>query len=71
MDEIDLRIPNGDGTNWISANKDAAVIYQMDPFQRNRAIREYVNDPELQDLMIDLLYAKDIDKLQSWVKYNL
>jgi hypothetical protein len=63
VDEIELRVLNGDGANWIAANKDEVAVYQLDPFHRNRAIREYVNDPELQDLMIDLLYAEDIDKL--------
>jgi hypothetical protein len=71
VDEIDLRILNGDGAKWISAHKDAAAIYQLDPFHRNRAIREYVDDPELQDLMIDLLYAKDIDKLLAVIEASV
>jgi len=71
VDEIDLRILNGDGANWISAHKDEVAIYQLDPFHRNRAIREYVNDPELQDLMIDLLYAKDIDKLLAVIEASI
>ncbi len=71
VDEIDLRILNGDGANWISAHKDEVAIYQLDPFHRNRAIREYVNDPELQDLMIDLLYAKDIDKLLAVIEASV
>ena len=69
-DEIELRVLNGDGANWITANNEAAV-YQLDPFHRNRAIREYVNDPELQDLMIDLLYAKDIDKLLAVIEASV
>lgn len=71
VDEIDLRVLNGDGANWISANKDEAAIYQLDSFHRNRAIREYVNDPELQNLMIDLLYAKDIDKLLAVIEASV
>lgn len=71
VDEIDLRILNGDGAKWISAHKDAAAIYQLDPFHRNKAIREYVDDPELQDLMIDLLYAKDIDKLLAVIEASV
>ena len=71
VDEIDLRILNGDGANWISTHKDEVAIYQLDPFHRNRSIREYVNDPELQDLMIDLLYAKDIDKLLAVIEASV
>lgn len=71
VDEIELRVLNGDGANWIAANKDEAAVYQLDAFHRNRAIREYVNDPELQDLMIDLLYAKDVDKLLAVIDASI
>ena len=71
VDEIELRVLNGDGANWIAANKDEAAVYQLDPFHRNRAIREYVNDPELQNLMMDLLYAKDIDKLLAVIDASI
>ena len=69
-DEIELRVLNGDGANWITANNEAAV-YQLDPFHRNKAIREYVNDPELQKIMTDLLYAKDIDLLLTVVEASI
>lgn len=71
MDEIELRVQGGDGANWIAANKDEAAIYQLDPFHRNKAIREYVSDPELQKLMIDLLYAKDIDLLLAVIDASI
>ncbi len=71
VDEIELRVLNGDGANWIAANKDEAAIYQLDPFHRNRAIREYVNDPELQALMMDLLYTKDVDKLLDVIEASI
>lgn len=70
VDEIELRVLNGDGANWITANNDAAV-YQLDPFHRNKAIREYVNDPELRTLMIKLLYAKDIDFLLAVIEASI
>ena len=63
VDEIELRILNGDGANWIAGNKDETAIYQLDPFHRNKAIREYVNDPELRKLLLNLLYTREIDKL--------
>jgi hypothetical protein len=71
VDEIELRVLNGDGASWIAANKDEAAICQLDPFHRNRAIREYVNDPELQDLMMDLLYAKDVGKLLAVIEASV
>lgn len=71
VDEIDLRILNGDGANWISAHRDEVAIYQLDSFHRNRAIREYVSDPELRKLMLDLLYVKDIDLLLSVIEASV
>lgn len=71
VDEIELRVLNGDGANWISGNKDEATIYQLDAFHRNKAIREYVSDPELQKLMKDLLYTKDIDLLLAVIEASI
>jgi len=69
-DEIELRVLNGDGANWITATNEAAV-YQLDPFHRNKAIREYVNDPDLQRIMIDLLYAKDVELLLTVIEASI
>jgi hypothetical protein len=69
--EIELRILNGDGANWITANNEATVVYQLDPFHRNKAIQEYVNDPELRKLMMDLLYAKEIDSLLAVIEASI
>lgn len=63
VDEIELRVLNGDGAKWIAGNKDEIAIYQLDPFHRNKAIREYVNDPELRNIMTELLKTEEIDKL--------
>ena len=70
VDEIELRVLNGDGANWITANNEAAV-YQLDPFHRNKAIRESVSDPELRKLMMELLYAKDIDFLLAVIEASI
>lgn len=71
VDEIELRVQGGDGANWIPASKYEAAVYQLDPFHRNKAIREYVNDPELRKVMTDLLYAKDIDLLLSVIEASV
>jgi hypothetical protein len=63
VDEIELRVLNGDGASWISAQTDADTIYQLDPFHRNRAIRKFVNDPDLCREMLTLLYNQEIDML--------
>lgn len=71
VDEIELRVLNGDGANWIAGNKDEAAIYQLDPFHRNKAIREYVSDPDLRKLMLDLLYDKNIDLLLGVIEASV
>ena len=71
VDEIELRVQGGDGANWISGNMDEAAIYQLDPFHRNKAIRENVSDPELQKLMMKLLYDKKIDDLLDVIEASV
>lgn len=71
VDEIELRVLNGDGANWIAANKDEIAIYQLDSFHRNRAILENVNNAELRKLMMDLLYAKDINLLLAVIEASV
>ena len=71
VDEIELRIVNGDGANWITGNRDEAAVYQLDPFHRNKAIREYVSDPELRKAMMELLYAKDIEHLLEVIEASV
>jgi hypothetical protein len=63
VDEIEMRVLNGDGAKWISCQKGADTVYQLDPFHRNKAIREYVNDPELCGIMLKLLLNREIDDL--------
>jgi hypothetical protein len=71
VDEIELRVLNEDGANWIVGNKDDIAVYQLDSFHRNKVIREYVSDPELRDLMLELLYVKDIDKLLAVIEASI
>lgn len=71
VDEIELRVLNGDGANWIAGNKDETAIYQLDPFHRNKAIREYMSDPELRKLILDLLYDKEIDLMLAVIEASI
>lgn len=69
VDEIEKRILNGDGADWIKRSEtDNDVIYQLDAFHRNKAIREYVCDAEMREQILALLYAKEIDKLLEYIE---
>ena len=68
---IKLRVLNGDGAQWIKSAKDPRGIYMLDPFHRNKAILEAVNDAELRKLMFELLYSKKIDELLQCIEASV
>jgi hypothetical protein len=69
VDEIELRILNGDGAEWIKRSiTDDSVKYQLDVFHRNKAIREYVSDAEMREQIFEFLYSKEIDKLLEYIE---
>ena len=64
IDEIEMRILNGDGANWIKRSiTDENVHYQLDTYHRNQAIMKYVGNPDARKLILKLLYSKQIDDL--------
>lgn len=68
VDEIELRILNGDGANWIRRSvTDETVHYQLDPFHRNRAIFRAAPDENARKTMLKLLYKNEIEDLISYI----
>lgn len=63
VDEIELRVCNGDGANWIRQKNSAHCIDVLDKFHRNKKITECVRDPAFASLLRGLLYSKNIDLL--------
>ena len=61
VDEVELRVINGDGAQWIQKHGDTDCISVLDKFHRNKKITECVRDPEFAILIRDLLYAGRID----------
>ena len=62
VDEIEVRFLNGDGASWIKQSKTGENVHiQLDPFHRNKAITRNVSNPEVKELITELLYAKEID----------
>ncbi len=47
---------------------DETVIFQLDTFHRNKAIREYVSNPDIQKEIFRLLYSKNIDLLLDYIE---
>lgn len=73
VDEIEIRILGGDGASWIKQSQtDDSVHFQLDQYHRNKAIVQYVSDPDARETIRDLLYAKDIELLLSVIEtYSL
>ena len=63
VDEIDLRVINGDGAQWIQKHGETDCIGVLDAFHRNKKITECVRDEEFAKLLRSLLYEKRIEDL--------
>ena len=63
VDEIELRVYNGDGAQWIRHINSDECIDVLDCFHRNKKITECVRDPQFASLLRGLLHSKKIDLL--------
>ncbi len=67
LDEVETRILNGDGGSWIKKVKDKDTVFQLDPFHKNKAIRELIHEKSAQKDLLDLLSKYDIDGLFDYL----
>ena len=67
VDEIEVRVLNGDGASWIKKTDDIDTIYQLDPFHRNRELVRAAPDETARDEMLKLLYSKRIEDLLTYI----
>ena len=61
LDETEVRLLNGDGASWIKKVPDRGTVFQLDPFHRNKAVREKIHNAQAQDEIMELLKGGDID----------
>jgi len=61
VDEIETRLLNGDGANWINESAEPDTHFQLDHFHISRAITRYVSNEEARIMIRELLYSKQID----------
>ena len=62
VDEIQMRILNGDGATWIKHGIDDTTHYQLDPFHKHKAILRNVRDAEQRNTILKLLDDNKIDE---------
>lgn len=63
VEQVQLRVYNGDGANWIRQENSKHCIDVLDCFHRNKKITECVRDPAFASLLRGLLYNKNIELL--------
>ena len=67
LDEVQIRILNGDGASWIKKTRDKETVFQLDPFHRNKAIRENISRRQaIQDVM-ELLEKEQIEEMFEYL----
>lgn len=68
LDEVSQRFLNVDGASWIKKVKNKSTCFQLDPFHRNKAIKEKIhNQKAMQDIM-ELLEQEKTEELFCYLK---
>lgn len=58
VDAVKQRIFNSDGGSWLRRDMAPGCTCQLDLFHRNKAVRTYVDDPDLRETILGLLRAR-------------
>ena len=70
-DEIELRVKNGDGAQWIQKEPDCACICVLDEYHKNKKITECVSDKNMADVLRKLLlsgqYQLLLDTIEAYI----
>ena len=61
-DEVGQRILNADGASWIKKVKDKSTCFQLDPFHRNKAVKEKIHNPKAVHDIMELLEEEKTEK---------
>ena len=68
LDETDVRIMNADGAEWVKNICEADTIFQLDPFHRNKAIKENIPYPQAVNAIHELLNQHDIEGIFRYLE---
>jgi hypothetical protein len=67
IDEIEMRILNGDGAKWITSDANDEVYCQLDPYHRNKAIMQKIPTPEARKKIFKYLSAGESEKALEYI----
>ena len=68
LDEVSQRILNADGASWIKKVKDKSTCFQLDPFHRNKAVKEKIHHPKACRDILELLQAEKIEEVFRYLE---
>ena len=68
LDEVSQRILNADGASWIKKVKDKSTCFQLDPYHRNKVIREKIHDKQAQKDILNLLQEEKIEEVFHYLE---
>lgn len=68
LDEVKVRLLNGDGASWIKRVKDKETLFQLDPYHKYKAVRELVPYKEAVQAIILYLKTADIAGLFDYIE---
>ena len=68
LDFVEQRILNADGAAWIKKVKDQSTCFQLDPFHRNKAVREKIHHPAAQRAILELLEEEKIEEVFEYLE---
>lgn len=68
LDEVQMRFLNGDGAPWIKKTKDKETIFQLDPFHRNKSIRENLFHNKAMRDVLELIESEQIEEMFEYLE---
>ena len=68
LEEVSQRILNADGASWIKKVKDKSTCFQLDPFHRNKAVKEKIHDRKAVKDILELLEAEKTEELFRYLE---
>lgn len=67
LDEVQIRLLNGDGASWIKKTRDKETIFQLDPFHRNKSIRENLSNKKAVRDVMELLENEQVEEMFAYL----
>jgi len=68
LDETDIRIMNADGAEWVKNICETDTVFQLDPFHRNKAIKENIPYPQAVNAIHEYLNNHDIEGMFHYLE---